>query len=72
MTGGMNHGEIAAALRGRRETLGLSQVAVARRARVSPRSILAWELGQHAPGLPETVAWAGAVGYELVLRERAS
>lgn len=67
---GVDHVQIVAVLRSRRIALGLSQAAVARRAGVSPGTVSVWEKDKFRPGLPETVAWADALGCELILRER--
>jgi transcriptional regulator with XRE-family HTH domain len=51
-----------------REATGLSQAALARRARI-PRSVLnAYERGKREPGIDAVAAILGAVGYRLEAR----
>lgn len=53
-----------------RRRQGRSQSGVSRDADLSQQSICRWEMGDVVPRLDNLAAWAGALGYDLVLRQR--
>lgn len=56
---------LAGALIRARAEQGLSVGEVARRARVAPQTVYAWEAGEHIPGLDNLKRWAEALGFRL-------
>ena len=61
---------IVEALTVARKVAGRSLADVAEHAGVATNSVCRWECGHGLPGLTGLRAWAGALGYELVLVKR--
>ena len=61
----MDAGLFAKRLKELRETAGLTQMELARRAGLSQKAVSAWELGQREPLWSHVVALAAAMGVEV-------
>ena len=58
---------LVSALASIRQRQGLTQHTVAERAYLTPSLVGSWEAGWKTPQLPGLIAYADALGYELVL-----
>lgn len=62
---------LAAELRDERRARGVSQAKLASRIGVLNAQLCYWESGKRAPATHNLIAWANALGFDLVLQARA-
>lgn len=62
---------LIAELRNARAARGLSKAKLARRAGVLRQELERWEAGRVRPNVDTFVAWANALGFDVLLREQS-